>query len=124
MSTASDLVNRVTGVGLCATGVLTAVAWWVAGAAAALGTAGGGVVALLNFRWLAAGAVSLVALPGAGVPSRFSLAGAGLRHIATFGALALLLSTGWAHPLGVVAGVSVLPPILIAYGFGSAKAGC
>jgi glycine/serine hydroxymethyltransferase len=32
-----------------------------------------------------------------------------------------LLVTGWAHPLGLVAGLSVLPPVLVVVGLRDAR---
>ncbi len=109
----TDLVSRVT---LLTMGAILAVAMlaaWLAGPSGAVGTGAGGGIALLDFRWLARG------VRGAALGQRrggAALAGVGLRHIASFAALALALSSGWAHPLAVIAGVSVLPPVLIAQG--------
>ena len=38
----------------------------------------------------------------------------GLRHLFLFAALGILLWSGYVHPLGLVAGLSVIPPVLIA----------
>src|SRR5436853_375562 len=68
-------------------------------------------------RWLARGAAG--ALRGEG-GFALGLTGLGLRSAGAFGALALTLAGGWAHPLAVIAGLSVLPPVLIAAGVRSA----
>jgi hypothetical protein len=113
--TVSSFVSRVTLLSCAAILAVSAIAAWLGGSPAAVGAATGGAVAVLNFRWLARSAAGVMARPRAGL----ALAGFGLRYLAAFGALALLLSTGWAHPLAVVAGLSVLPPVLIAQGFRS-----
>ncbi len=106
------LISRVTVLGISAIAVVAAAAAGLCGVAGATGTAGAGAIAVLNFRWLARGAAH--ALAGRG--SRGTLVGLGLRHLATLGALALLLSSGWAHPVAAVAGIAVLPVVLIAEG--------
>ena len=110
----AELVSRVTLLTLLAILTVTAAAGLVAGITGATGAAAGGAIALLNFRWLARGAASVVQ---EGRGRRLGLAAVSLRYLATFCALALVLSTGWAHPLAVVVGLSVLPPVLIAHGF-------
>ena len=74
-------------------------------------------IALLHFRWLARGAAG--ALRGEG-GFALGLTGLGLRSAGAFGALALTLAGGWVHPLAVIAGLSVLPPVLLAAGARSA----
>ncbi len=49
------------------------------------------------------------------------LVGAGLRFAACTVACALLLTTGWAHPVALVAGFTVLPCDLIARGLAAAR---
>jgi ATP synthase I chain len=115
--TVADLVSRVTLHCLVALAALVAGAGWLAGLPGAAGAAAGGAIALLHFRWLARGAVG--ALRGEG-GFTLGLTGLGLRSAGAFGALALTLAGGWAHPLAVLAGLSVLPPVLIAEGVRSA----
>src|SRR5229473_2189703 len=112
--TVADLVSRVTLHCLVAIAALAAGAGWLAGLP---GAAAGGAIALLHFRWLARGAVG--ALRGEG-GFTLGLTGLGLRSAGAFGALALTLAGGWAHPLAVLAGLSVLPPVLIVEGVRSA----
>ncbi len=112
--TVADLVSRVTLHCLVAIAALAAGAGWLAGLPGAAGAAAGGAIALLHFRWLARGA-----LRGEG-GFTLGLTGLGLRSAGAFGALALTLAGGWAHPLAVLAGLSVLPPVLIAEGVRSA----
>src|SRR3972149_669154 len=99
-----DLSGRVTWSGLAAVVALSAVAGWAAGVEGATGVAGGGAVALLNFRWLARSVANVVALVRDG-----GSGGAGLR------------GAGRPPPLAVTAGLSVLPPILIAQGLRAAR---
>ena len=115
--TVADLVSRVTRHCLVATVALAAGAGWFAGLPGASGAAAGGAIALLHFRWLARGAAG--ALRGEG-GFRLGLTGLGLRSAGAFGALALTVAGGWAHPLAVIAGLSVLPPVLLAAGARSA----
>jgi hypothetical protein len=46
----------------------------------------------------------------------------GLRYVLLFGAVALLLGSGAAHPLALVGGLSILPPVLIVLGLSAARA--
>ncbi len=116
-----DLSGRVTWSGLSAVIALSAVAGWAADVEGAAGAAGGGAVALLNFRWLARSVANAVVLVRDGGSGGAALRGAWLRHLSTVGALGLLLGSGWTHPLAVIAGLSVLPPILVAQGLRAAR---
>jgi ATP synthase I chain len=115
--TVADLVSRVTLHCLVLTAALAAGAGWLAGLPGAAGAAAGGTIALLHFRWLARGALGALRDEGG---FTLGLTGLGLRSAGAFGALALTLGGGWAHPLAVLAGLSVLPPVLIAEGMRSA----
>ena len=62
----------MTWAGACTVAVMSGGAWWLGGAPVAAGVAGGGAIALVNFRWLArdvARAVSMV-IEGRGGPVR------------------------------------------------------
>lgn len=118
----NNLSSRVIWSGLAAVVALSAVAGWVAGVEGAAGVAGGGAAALLNFRWLALSVANVAALVRDGGSGGVALRGAWLRHLLTVGALGLLLGSGWTHPLAVIAGLSVLPPILIAQGLRAREA--
>lgn len=120
--TTDDLAGSVTGTGLVALAAVSAGAWLVAGVEGAAGVAGGGAVALLNFRWLARDVARAVALMGEGRRGAASLAGIGLRQLVTFGALGLLVANRWTHPLAVLVGLSVLPPVLFCQAFRAARA--
>ena len=82
----TDLVGRVSLTAALATGLLTVPAAWLGGGSSALGVASGGALA------------------------------ASLRLLALALVVAALLVTGSAHPIGLVVGLSVLPPVLIAAG--------
>ena len=115
--TVADLVSRVTLHCLAAIAALAAAAGWLAGLPGAAGVAAGGAIALLHFRLVARGAAGVLRGEGG---FTLGLTGLGLRSAGAFGALALALAGGWAHPLAVLAGLSVLPPVLIAAGVRSA----
>jgi hypothetical protein len=114
--TATSFVSRVTLLSFAAIVAVSAVAAWLGGRGAAVGIAAGGAIALLNFRWLARSAAAAV---GAGRGLR-ALALFGLRYLASFGALAVILGARWADPLAVIVGLSVLPPVLITAGLRAA----
>src|SRR3989442_15680998 len=51
--TMPDLTTRVTWAGAWTMAALGAGAWWLAGLSAAAGGMGGGLIGIINFRWLA-----------------------------------------------------------------------
>jgi hypothetical protein len=117
----ADLAARVTWTGGVAVAVMTAGAWWLAGAPAAAGVGGGGAIALVNFRWLARDvgrATAAVVEDGAGIGR---IGRVGLRQLVTFGALGLLVAQGWAHPVAVGVGLAALPPVLLVQGLLDAR---
>ncbi|MBI4255854.1 MAG: ATP synthase subunit I [Candidatus Rokubacteria bacterium] len=98
---------------------LAAAAAVLGGTPAGVGALAGGALAVLNFRWLAAHAVSTAASGGA--PGVLWLATAGLRFGACGAACAALFATGAAHPVAVLAGFTALPCVLIARGLAAAR---
>ncbi|MFQ5828567.1 MAG: ATP synthase subunit I [Candidatus Methylomirabilia bacterium] len=86
----------------------------LAGAPVGLGVLSGGGLALANFLWLARGGERALALASGRQVASAWILGLGLRYLATFGAFGLLLWSGRVDPVGVVAGLTVLPPLLIA----------
>ena len=48
-----DLTTRVTWAGAWTVAALGAGAWWLVGLSAAAGVTGGGLIGIINFRWLA-----------------------------------------------------------------------
>ena len=118
--TPSELTTRVTRDTCATVAVLAAVVWWLAGASAGLGVLAGGGLAVVNFRWLVARAFVATATGSASAAAW--LLGAGLRFVACTAACGILIATGWAHPVALVAGFTVLPCDLIARGLAAARA--
>src|SRR5262249_58179741 len=102
--TPSELRGRVT-LDTCAAAALLAVpAAWIGGASAALGLLAGGVLAIVNFRWLVTRVTAVTAAlsttPGTGsAAASVWLVGSRLRFGASLAAGTLLLATRWAHPI-------------------------
>lgn len=116
----ADFVGRVSRAMLIALLPVAVCGGQLCGWPGAVGSLAGGLISLGSFRWLASGvaqAAAPVARPGLAV----SALGVGLRHLALFGALALVLWSGAAHPVALLAGLSLLPPILIACGLREAR---
>ena len=111
---AAELVDRVTLTGLGGAAVLSVGAAFIGGAGAAVGVAGGALITLLNFRWLARDAVR--ATTGEG-----RLSGLGLRKVAALLALGGLVACGVTHPVAVAAGLLVLPPVLVVRGLQASR---
>ena len=111
-----DLVGRVTGAGALALIPVAGVAFYLADLAGLLGVLAGGGVAFGSFGWLSTGSRRALALLSARRVHPLWLLSLGLRHLFLFAALGMLLWSGYVHPLGVIVGVSVLPPVLIAQG--------
>jgi hypothetical protein len=114
-----DLTSRVSR-DACVMGVAVAgPAAWLAGLDGALGAAAGAGIAVGNFRWLASRLTKPV---GAG-PARRSLwtLGAVVRLGALTAAVGGVLVSGHAHPLAVVAGLSVLPVAVVVQGLRAAR---
>ncbi|MGH2626420.1 MAG: ATP synthase subunit I [Anaerolineales bacterium] len=119
--TNADLAARVSWTGGLTVAAMTAGAWWLAGVPAAAGVAGGGAIALVNFRWLARDVSRATALVVGGQAAAGRISRIGLRQLVTFGALGLLVAQGWAHPVGVGVGLAALPPVLLAAGLLGAR---
>ena len=117
----SDLRRRVTTATVIAVAALALPAAWLAGPSGALGMLAAGALTVGNFWWLSRAAAS------AGDPAapRREVAGwmlgAGARFAVLFAAFAALCAGGYAHPVAVVVGLSVLPCALIAQGLRSAR---
>ncbi|HYS19306.1 MAG TPA: ATP synthase subunit I [Candidatus Binatia bacterium] len=117
--TPGELTTRVTVDTCAAVAALTALAAWFGGAPAGLGVLAGGALAVVNFRWLVARASAATAAGSASAAAW--LVGAGLRFAACTAACGLLLATGWAHPVALVTGFTVLPCDLIARGLAASR---
>src|SRR5438128_852179 len=113
---ASELSLRVLALTLAAVMPLAALAGWLGGGRAGFGLLAAGALTSANFLWLAR------QLPTAGPAAeaqrrRLGWAlSAGVRFGVLMIALATLLLSEWAHPLAVVAGLTVLPCAVVAAG--------
>ena len=117
--TPTDLTSRVSRDACVLGAAVAALAAYAGGLDGALGAAAGTAIAVGNFRWLAARATAADG-PGATARSLWSLVAA-LRLAAVVAALGLVLASGHAHPLGVMAGLSVLPVAVVVQGLRSAR---
>ncbi len=108
-----NLVARVTGAGALALVPISAVAFSWADLPGLLGVLAGGGVALGNFRWLSTASHRFLALFRSGRVEPWGLVGFGLRHLCLFSVLGVLLWSGHVHPVWLMVGLSVLPPVLI-----------
>ena len=117
--TPTDLTARVTHDACVAVAALAVLGAWLGGGTAVVGTVAGGALAVVSFRWLTSRAAAAAA--AGGTPAGAWVLGAGLRFGVCMAACALLLSTGWAHPVALVLGVSVLPCAVIVEGLRAAK---
>jgi hypothetical protein len=106
-------VGRVSGAMLIALGPLAVAGGLLAGWRGAVGGLAGGLISLGSFRWIARGVSALIGGSGGLFGSAL---GVGVRHLVLFGAVGAALGSGAAHPGTLLAGLSVLPPVLIAVG--------
>ena len=117
----SDLRLRVTMETAIAVAALALPAAWFAGPSGAVGLLAAGALTAGNFWWLsrAAASASDPAAPRRDVAGW--VFGAGVRFAVLFFAFAALCAGGYAHPVAVVIGLTVLPCALIAQGLRSAR---
>ncbi|MGH7332092.1 MAG: ATP synthase subunit I [Candidatus Rokuibacteriota bacterium] len=119
----TDLTSRVTLESGCLVAALGLLAGWVGGITAAAGVGAGGALAIVNFRFLSGRTLAVLAgLSGHGPRGGWAL-GFGLRLGALGAVTAGLLMSGWAHPVGLVVGLTVLPWVLIVRGLVLARQG-
>ena len=116
--TTSDLTTSVTRSTAAAVVVLALAGGWLGGAPGAAGVLAGGALALGSFRWLAARVVAVSA--GAAMPSAWIVV-TGLRLVAVAALAALAFAAGWAHPIALLAGYTVLPVALVTQGLRLAR---
>jgi hypothetical protein len=116
----SEFVERVSRAMLFALAAVAAGAGMVAGWPGAVGGLAGGIISLGSFRWIARAVTRASAVP-TGHGLALSALAVGARHIVLFGALAFVLWTGAAHPVALLAGLSLLPPIVIALGLAATR---
>lgn len=116
-----ELIQRVVGAGGACLLPLTVGGFLGAGLHGGLGVLAGGAIALGNFWMLARGSNRALALfRGQGVHPLWVLS-LGLRYLALFGVLGLLLWSRWIHPVALIVGLSILPPLLIAFALRGAR---
>jgi hypothetical protein len=115
---AAELTDRVCRAGVITVLIAAATTALLVGLREAAGVAAGGGIAFASFRWLARDAARLTALGPPAAARR--LLPIGLRQIAAFAALALVIGSGWSHPVAVASGIALLPPVLVVLGLRAA----
>ena len=117
----SDLRLRVTMVTAVVVAALALPAAWLGGPSGALGLLAAGALTVGNFWWLARAAASASdpAAPRREVAGW--VLGTGARFVVLFAAFAALCAGGYAHPVAVVLGLSVLPCAVIIQGLRSTR---
>ena len=97
-------------------------ALWLGHPGVALGIAAGGALGVVNFRWLARSAGQVTgALTGA-PPRGWWMMLAGVRFLAMFAAVSVVVASGWAHPVGIMAALAIVPALLVVHGLRTASA--
>lgn len=120
--TKSEFTARVTLHGALATAGTAVLAGWFAGVTTSAGVVAGGGLALVDFRWLTRSAsVAAAAVTGGRLRAGWMLAAAA-RLLVMFGAISLMLVSGRIAPVALMAGLAVLPLVVIAQGFRAARA--
>ena len=99
---------------------LAAPGGWLGGAPGGVGVLAGAALALGPLHWFARRAVRQEA-DGRITVSPWLMA-AGLRFAGVSAAVAALFATGWAHPVALLAGYTVLPVTVVVQGLGRARA--
>ncbi len=111
--TPTELSVRVTAITAAVVAVLAGAAAWLAGPAAGFGLLAAGALGLADFLCLAR------AVAGGRAPGRGAwVLATGGRFAGLAAALAVLLGSGWAHPVAVAGGLVVLPLAVVAAGLG------
>ena len=110
-----ELIRRVISVGAAWLLLLALGGFLVAGPRGGLGILAGGAVALGNLWLLARGSERALGLFTGRRAHPLWVLSLGLRYLALFAVLVILLRSGGLHPVALIVGVSVLPPVLITY---------
>lgn len=121
--TASDLrtrVTRTTAIGVVASSLG---AIWLAGAAGALGVLAGGALTTANFWLIARLAGAWREAGGRRGATLWTVLAAG-RFLVLLVAFAAVCATGYAHPVAIVVGLTVLPCVLIAQSLRAVREAC
>ena len=116
--TPAHFLARVTLDSAIAVIALAPAATWLGGSQAGLGVFAGGLLGLGSLWWLARAALSM---SQANFERTRWVVTAAVRFVAIAGLVALVLSTGLAHPVALVVGMTVLPCALITEGLRSAR---
>jgi hypothetical protein len=114
-----ELRARVMWASAATTAVLAGVAYGLMGVDAGVGVAAAGALTGVNFWWLVHNA-AVAAGPGPASRRVVWAITAGLRFLAVMGALVVLLASGLAHPVAVVAGLAIVPITVIVLGLRAA----
>lgn len=109
----TELPRRVTGTLALALAPLSAAAAWLAGPPALLGILAGAGLAWGSFGWVTVGSRRVLASRQGTRVGPLWILGLGLRHLSLFAGLGALLWSGHVHPVALVVGLSLLPPVLI-----------
>lgn len=120
--TTSELSARVTIESAVVSGLVVLVALTGWGIAAGAGVAAAGALTIVNFRWLTGAAARAAAGGRERGLATWVLMGSG-RFAGMLTAFALLLASGWVHPVAVVAGLLVVPSVVVGRGLVAARAG-
>jgi hypothetical protein len=116
----SAAVAAGSAVGVAALGAAAAA---LAGGRAGLGVAAGGALGVAGFWRMARDAERVTAALAGGGRLRIGwLAGAAARLLGVGAALGALLASGWAHPVGLVLGLAVVPAAVVVQGLRLARA--
>ena len=117
-----ELVARVNWITLMLLVPVTLGSAWIGGASSAIGTVAGGLLSLGSLYWVSRGVRNAGGFLAGGRSHKLWIFALALRYAVLFAAVALLLRSGAAHPLGLVAGLSVMPPVVIILGLRAARA--
>jgi hypothetical protein len=118
----ADFTSRVALEATVIVAVLALPAAWIGGLSAALGVLAGGLLSVGNFCWLSRQArAACDAVSGVARRDGWMLL-SGLRLLVATAACAILLATGWIHPVALLVGLTVLPYEVIAQGLRASRA--
>jgi ATP synthase I chain len=120
--TPSRMTARITRETVAIVALLCAPAAWLGGGPGVVGVAAGGALGLMNLHALAGAAFAVSGRLSGRAVSGAWLAVSGLRFIVLLVACAALFTTGWAHPLGLLAGLTILPVAVLRHGLVTAAA--
>lgn len=110
-----ELIRWVVTAGAAGLLPLALAGYVAAGPPGAFGVLAGGAIALGNLWLLGRSSDRALALLAGRHVHPLWVVSLGLRYLALFGVVAALLWSGRVHPVGLIVGLSILPPVLIAY---------